>query len=151
MNDDASTVSTRLHEGPLRLQNWLGAAPPECGAQAIFTGTVRNVHEGRAVRGIRYHAYAPLAEKRLREIEDEARRRYGVHIALAHAIGELAVGDISVIVLVYGGHRDETFSACRWAIDTLKQTVPIWKEERYVEGESRFLDGTPLRDVSAAP
>jgi len=70
-----------------------------------------------------------------------------VRIAVAHALGELSIGDISVIVVVRGGHRIEAFAACRWAIDTIKQAVPIWKEEHYIDGEARFLEGTPLKSV----
>jgi molybdopterin synthase catalytic subunit len=141
----------RLREGALDPAEWLAApAPPHCGALAVFAGTVRNEHEGRAVSGMRYHAYAPLAEKRLREIESEAAARFGVIVAVAHAVGELKVGEVSVVVVVRGGHRGEAFDACRWAIDTIKQAVPIWKEEHYIEGESRFLEGKPLIEVKDA-
>ncbi len=140
--------SPRLRDGPLDPAEWLGVpVPPHCGAQTTFVGAVRNEHEGRAVSGMRYHVYAPLAEKRLREIETEAATRFGVTIAVAHAFGDLKVGDVSVIVVVHAGHRADAFEACRWAIDTIKQAVPIWKEEHYVEGESRFLEGKPLIEV----
>jgi molybdopterin synthase catalytic subunit len=139
----------RLRAGPLDLAEFLAAPqPPECGALAMFAGTVRNVHQGRAVVGIRYTAYAPLAEKRLAEIESEAVRRYGVRLALAHAVGELGPGEVSVVVVARGGHRDETFVACRFAIDAIKSSVPIWKEERYADGSAEFLEGAPLRPVS---
>lgn len=138
----------RLREGPLQLGDWLGPSPPHCGALSLFAGTVRNTHENRAVSGILYHAYVPLAERRLGEIETEAAQRFGAEVRLAHALGELRVGDISVIVVVYAGHREQSFAACRWAIDTIKQAVPIWKEERYADGDSRFLDGVPLTDIS---
>lgn len=138
----------RLRDGALNLAEWLAApAPADCGALAIFAGTVRNAHEGRAVSGMTYHGHRPLAEARLREIEATAASRYSVRIAVAHALGELGIGDISVIVVVRGGHRIEAFAACRWAIDTIKQAVPIWKEEHYIDGEARFLEGTPLKSV----
>jgi molybdopterin synthase catalytic subunit len=139
----------RLRDGALRLTDWLAAPQPlEAGALSIFAGTVRNAHEGRAVRGLTYHAHRALAEARLAEIEVEAAKRYGVQIALAHAVGALGVGDISVVVVVRGGHRGESFAACRWAIDTIKQTVPIWKEEHYVDGEACFLEGVPIKTVA---
>ena len=138
----------RLRQGALDLAEWLAAPPPDCGAVALFAGTVRNIHEGRAVTGIRYHAYAALAEARLREIEAQAQRSFGAQVTVAHAVGELLVGDASVVVLAQAGHRAGAFEACRWAIDTIKQAVPIWKEERYADGHSRFLDGVPLKDVS---
>jgi molybdopterin synthase catalytic subunit len=138
----------RLHEGALDPAAFLAApAPPPCGALAFFAGTVRNEHAGRAVTGIHYTAYAPLAEARLAEIEDEAAQRFGAIVKLAHAVGELVVGETSVVVVVRAAHRGEAFAACRWAIDTIKHSVPIWKEERYADGEARFLDGTPIRAV----
>ena len=139
----------RLRQGPLNLGEWLTRPPsPQHGALAVFAGTVRNLHEGRAVNGMCYHAHAALAEKRLAEIESEAARRFGAEVEVAHAIGELKVGEASVIVVARAPHRAAAFDACRWAIDTIKQAVPIWKEEHYVEGESRFLDGTPIRSVA---
>jgi molybdopterin synthase catalytic subunit len=142
------SASARLRAGPLQPGEWLRPAPPaHCGALAVFAGTVRNEHQGRAVRGIHYSAYAPLAEARLAEIEQHAGKRFGALVALAHAVGELAVGDVSVVVVVHAAHRAEAFAACRWAIDTIKQSVPIWKEERYADGDARFHEGTPLRDV----
>ncbi|MDI3259003.1 MAG: molybdenum cofactor biosynthesis protein MoaE [Sinobacteraceae bacterium] len=139
----------RLRPGALNLAEFLAQpAPPHCGALAVFAGTVRNQHDERTVTGIRYHAYAPLAEKRLAEIEEEGARRYGVRLAVAHAVGELKVGEISVVVVARAGHRGEAFAACRWAIDAIKRSVPIWKEERYADGAAEFLEGNPLRPVS---
>jgi molybdopterin synthase catalytic subunit len=143
-------VGTRLHQGPLNPADFLAPPPADCGGTAVFVGSVRNIHDGRGVTGIRYHAYAPLAEARLEQIEQEALRRFGCAVRLAHAVGELAVGQASVVVVAHSGHRAEAFEACRWAIDTIKQTVPIWKEERYDGGEARFLEGTPIREVGSA-
>jgi len=139
----------RLHEGALPpILPGARAAPPSCGAHACFAGIVRDQQDGRAVSGIRYHAHRALAEKRLEDIEREAALRFGAIVELTHAIGELVVGDESVRVSVYAPHRAAAFDACRWAIDTIKQAVPIWKEERYVDGESRFLAGVPLTQVN---
>lgn len=139
---------SRLRQGPLNLAEWLSQPmPAHCGGLAVFAGTVRNVHDGRAVTGIKYHAHTALAEKRLAELEAEAAQRFGVECSVAHAVGELKVGEASVVIVVRSGHRAEAFAACRWAIDTLKQTVPIWKEERYAEGASRFLDGVPIKAI----
>ncbi len=96
---------------------------------------------------MRYHAYETLAEARLLQIETEAAARFGVVARVAHAVGELTVGDVSVVVVVHAPHRAEAFDACRWAINTIKQSVPIWKEERYVDGPPRFLEGQPLKAV----
>ncbi|MDB5986473.1 MAG: molybdenum cofactor biosynthesis protein MoaE [Nevskia sp.] len=145
------STTQRLHQGGLLLADWLNAAAPaDCGALACFAGTVRNQHEGRAVSGMHYHAYPALAEARLLEIENEAATRFGAYIRVAHAVGELAVGDVSVVVVVHAPHRAEAFSACRWAIDAIKQTIPIWKEERYLDAPSRFLEGQVLKPVKDA-
>lgn len=140
--------TSRLRQGALKLAEWLAQPmPPHCGGLAVFAGTVRDVHEGRSVTGINYHAHTALAERRLAEIEAEAAQRFGVEVSVAHAVGELKVGEASVIIVVRAGHRAEAFAACRWAIDTLKQSVPIWKEERYADGAARFLEGTPIKNV----
>jgi molybdopterin synthase catalytic subunit len=125
-------------------------APSDCGAVTSFAGTVRNIHEGRLVTAIRYHAYVPLAEARLREIEVEGAKRFGAKLVVAHAVGLLKVGDASVVAVAWAAHRGEAFLACRWAIDTIKTSVPIWKEEHFADGEIVFQDGTPLRDVKSA-
>jgi molybdopterin synthase catalytic subunit len=143
------STTARLRDGALQLSDWLaGPQPAACGGLAVFAGTVRNEHEGRAVTGMTYHGHRALAEARLAEVEAEAAKRYGVTVEVAHALGLLAVGEISVIVIVRGGHRGECFAACRWAIDTIKQTVPIWKEEHYLDGEARFLEGVPIKTVT---
>ncbi|MFX6819234.1 molybdenum cofactor biosynthesis protein MoaE, partial [Acinetobacter baumannii] len=87
------STALRLRDGALNLADWLAAPqPPDCGGLAVFAGTVRNEHEGRAVRGMRYHAHRALAEARLREIEAEAAERFRVVVEVAHAVGELAIG-----------------------------------------------------------
>ena len=141
-----------LHQGPLKLSEWIDRpAPNDCGALCSFAGTVRNIHENRVVTAIRYHAHEPLAETRLQEIEVEAANRFGAKVLVAHAVGMLKVGDASVVVVAWAAHRAEAFLACRWAIDTIKTSVPIWKEEHFADGEVRFQEGTPLRDVKSSP
>lgn len=140
----------RLRDGALHLAEWLvEPQPATAGALNIFAGTVRNIHEGQAVSSMSYHAHRGLAEARLREIEAATEARFKVSAVVAHAVGRLAIGEISVIVVIRGGHRAEGFEACRWAIDTIKQAVPIWKEEHYVDGQARFLEGTPIQPVES--
>jgi molybdopterin synthase catalytic subunit len=140
----------RLRDGALNLADWLAEPQPAtAGALNVFAGTVRNIHEGNAVSGMTYHAHRGLAEARLREIEAAAEARFKVSALVAHAVGVLAIGEISVIVVIRGGHRAEGFEACRWTIDTIKQAVPIWKEEHYVDGQARFLDGVPIQPVES--
>jgi molybdopterin synthase catalytic subunit len=119
---------------------------PGAGALVVFGGTVRNENAGQSVRGIAYSAYPALAEKTLAAIEQETIARFGVHCCrILHRTGELSLGELSVLVVVRAAHRDAAFTAARYAIDTLKQRVPIWKEEHYADGSRQYLDGTPLQ------
>ena len=103
---------------------------PECGAVAVFVGTVRDHHDGKKVLSISYSAYAEMAQKEFQKIAQEARERWKIGaIYIAHRIGKLAIGEASVIVAVSSAHRAEAFEACRYAIETLKKMAPIWKEE----------------------
>lgn len=112
---------------------------PDCGALVVFGGAVR-LDDG--VEAIDYTAYAPLAEKALAEIEQETLQRFDIrHCRLVHRTGMLKLGELSVVVVVRGGHRGPTFDAARWAIDTLKKRVPVWKEEHYLDGRSTFVEG----------
>lgn len=121
-------------------------ADESCGALVVFGGAVRIENEGRTVDSIDYSAHQALAEKTLAEIENETRERFGVaQCRLIHRIGRLALGELSVLVVVRAAHRPEAFEAARWAIDTLKARVPIWKEEFYQQGDSTYLEGTPLQ------
>jgi len=110
------------------------------GAFANFEGWVRNHNEGRPVTGLRYEAYVALAESEGARILDEACVRYDILDAhCVHRIGELAIGELAVWVGVTAAHRDAAFSACRFIIDEVKASVPIWKHERYAEGEAGWL------------
>ncbi|HZH43931.1 MAG TPA: molybdenum cofactor biosynthesis protein MoaE [Lysobacter sp.] len=112
----------------------------DAGAYASFEGWVRDHHGGRAVRGLHYEAYRPLAESEGEAILDEARARFAIaEAACVHRLGELAVGELAVWVGVSAAHRDAAFSACRWIIDEVKARVPIWKHERYADGGAVWL------------
>ncbi len=103
---------------------------PGCGAVCLFLGTVRNLTGDDVTTFLEYEAYPPMAEKKLAEIEAEVRRRWPVgDVAIIHRLGRLAVGEISVAVAVSSPHRAEAFEAGRYAIDTLKEVVPIWKKD----------------------
>jgi len=106
------------------------------GAVNIFIGTVRNNTQGRQVVRLEYEAYAPMARSEMRKIAEQARQRWTIHgIAIHHRVGVLQVGEAAVIIAVTTPHRAESFAACQWVIDTLKQTVPIWKKEVFEDGE----------------
>lgn len=117
-------------------------AAPGSGALVTFAGTVRDRHLGREVVAIEYHAYESMAERELLRIEDEVRARWeGARIAIVHRIGLLHVGEVSVYIAVATPHRGAAFEALRFAIDTLKETVPIWKKEMYVDGHA-WIEGS---------
>src|SRR5438093_4877428 len=102
---------------------------PHCGAVVTFLGTVRDLTGERVTTALDYEAYPGMAEKKLAEIEQEVRARWPVgEVALVHRLGHLDVGDVSVVVAVSCPHRGEAFAACQYAIDRLKEVVPIWKK-----------------------
>ncbi len=109
---------------------------PSVGGIVVFEGVVRNHARGKQVRYLEYEAYVEMAEQQMREIIVEAQRRWGVErVAVAHRFGRLEIGEASVIIVVSSSHRGEAFDACRYIIDTLKATVPIWKKEVATDGE----------------
>jgi molybdopterin synthase catalytic subunit len=114
------------------------------GAQVVFVGTVRDHHAGRAVRGIVYSAYARLAEAQLARIEAELARAHGVRIRIAHRLGELAVGEASIVIAVSAPHRDAAYEANRAALERVKREVPIWKRELYADGAEAWREVEPL-------
>lgn len=109
-------------------------AGPTNGAVCSFVGQVRRHSRGRDVVFLEYEAYVPMAEKTLLRIALEAEERWGCQVAIRHRIGKIEVGETSVVVAVGAPHRAETFDACRYCIDTLKERVPIWKRETCPDG-----------------
>ncbi|MCS6865071.1 MAG: molybdenum cofactor biosynthesis protein MoaE [Gemmataceae bacterium] len=113
---------------------------PRCGAVVLFLGTVRELTGQQVTVFLDYEAYAPMAEKKLAEIEAEVRRRWPIgDMALVHRLGRLAVGEVSVAVAVSCPHRHEAFAAGQFAIDTLKELVPIWKKEIAPDGHGEWV------------
>jgi molybdopterin synthase catalytic subunit len=137
-------VLTRVQEAPLSLDEAAGAvADPGAGAVCTFTGTVRDRSEAGNVTGLTYEAWHELAEERLAELAGEIGKRWPVRgVAILHRVGELAVGEASVIVAVSAPHRAEAFEACRHGIERLKQDVPIWKKEGLVSGDAHWVMGS---------
>jgi molybdopterin synthase catalytic subunit len=116
-------------------------ADPACGGYAAFEGWVRDSNDGRRVRGLEYEAFEALAVREGRRIIAEAVARFGVsRAACVHRLGELAIGDLAVWVGVSAPHRDEAFRACRYIIDEVKQRLPIWKKEHYLNGDSGWVN-----------
>ena len=110
------------------------------GGYASFEGWIRDHHAGRAVTGLRYEAYAALAEQEGERILDEAREQFAIlDVRCVHRTGDLAIGELAVWVGVAAAHRDAAFAACRFVIDEVKARVPIWKHERYADGDAGWL------------
>jgi molybdopterin synthase catalytic subunit len=109
---------------------------PEAGAIATFIGTTRNNNEGRKVIGLDYEAYSQMAEKELARIGEDAKKQWPIcRMAIVHRLGPVKIGEASVIIAVSSAHRDAAFAACRYAIEEIKKTVPIWKREVFEGGE----------------
>jgi molybdopterin synthase catalytic subunit len=112
------------------------ASSPNAGGQAIFVGTVRNQTQKKKVLKLVFEAYTPMAIKEMQKIGLTLEERWGaLKVIIHHRVGELLVGDIAVIIAVSTPHRAAAFEACQYAIDTLKETVPIWKKEFFEDGE----------------
>ena len=117
---------------------------PEDGAAVIFEGVVRKHTRGRRTLFLDYEAYETMALKKMAALAEEARSCFGVRqVALVHRLGRLEIGETSVLIVVASAHRGPAFEACRWIIDTLKKTVPIWKKE-YFEDGAVWADGEPF-------
>ena len=113
---------------------------PHVGAVVLFFGTVRNNTDGRPVNCLEYEAYPPMAEKKTAEIAQEISDKWGLdRVAMVHRVGKLEIGEVSVAVAVASPHRKDGFEACKYAMDRLKQIVPIWKREVWADGEAEWV------------
>jgi molybdopterin synthase catalytic subunit len=120
------------------------------GATTLFVGTVREQNAGRAVSGIEYSAYTAMAADELQRIAEEASAQHaGLRIVIEHRVGTLTLTDISVAIAVAHARRAPALDAQRFAIEALKQRVPIWKREHYLDGERQWIDPTAI--VATAP
>jgi molybdopterin synthase catalytic subunit len=137
-SDAAAGDVYRVVDAPLS-PDAIAASVDEAGAGGIviFSGVVRNQTDGRPVKFLEYEAHRAMAEAKICEIGQAIRARWsGVRrIAILHRIGRLEIGESSVLIAVSAAHRGDAFEACRYAIDTLKRTVPVWKKEHFEDGE----------------
>jgi molybdopterin synthase catalytic subunit len=131
-----------LQETPLEPARLAAALRhPSCGGYATFEGAVRNHNEGRTVLRLEYEAFVSLALREGERILAAARSQFGLeHAACAHRVGTLEIGDLAVWVGVGAAHRGEAFDACRYIIDHIKHSVPIWKKEYYTDGDSGWVN-----------
>ncbi len=145
---------SRIQDSTLSLDAMIAdSARPDCGALALFAGTVRNHHLLRPVTALNYSAHVAVAERMIREIEAQICAQHAVPVCrVVHRVGRLEIGDVAIYALVRAAHRAEAFAALRAAVDLTKHTVPIWKEEFYADGGSAFVEGCCIGDAAdAAP
>jgi molybdopterin synthase catalytic subunit len=130
-------IDIKISDKPLSVEACRNFVSDEsCGGISIFVGTVRNSTSGKEVIRLDFSAYWPMALKEMQKIAEECIRSKGIYkIAIHHATGDLAIGDVPVVIAASAPHRGESFSACQYAIDRLKETVPIWKKEYFHDGE----------------
>ncbi|HKD11797.1 MAG TPA: molybdenum cofactor biosynthesis protein MoaE [Thermoanaerobaculia bacterium] len=128
---------------PIDVAKMLHEARPCDGALCLFLGVVRNENAGRETISIDYEAYGSMAEKEMERIAGQIAAEWpSARLVMAHRVGRLAVGEVSVAVAAVAPHRAEAFAACRASIDRIKTTVPIWKKEHHPDGSSGWVDPT---------
>jgi len=127
----------KISDQPLNIQSCIDwVVTPQSGGIDVFIGTVRNATKGKTVLRLEFEAYEPMAIREMQRIADEAFSKWPVQkLLIHHRTGVLEVGEVPVVIAVSCAHRDAAFEACRYVIDTLKQTVPIWKKEIFEDGE----------------
>jgi molybdopterin converting factor subunit 1 len=143
----------RLVREPIRQEEIVeGAKGPEDGAEVVFDGFVRNNFKGQKTLYLEYEAYETMAYAKMREIGAEIRAKFAIHrLAIVHRLGRLEIGETSVLIVVSAPHRGAAFDACRYAIDTLKRAVPIWKKE-YFAGGAVWAEGEkPSQEAFSRP
>jgi molybdopterin synthase catalytic subunit len=139
-----SIINILLQSEPLSEQSVLDfVKTDDTGGIVTFVGTVRNQTKGNQVTKLDFEAYEPMAISEMRKIAEQAVEKYSLNkIAIHHRIGSLAIGEVPVVIAVSAPHRKAAFAACEYCIDTLKETVPIWKKEYFQDGEV-WVSATP--------
>ena len=114
---------------------------PHHGAVVTFAGTVRADTDGRKTLQLEYEAYTEMAEAKMKEVGAEIRARWGIEdVAMIHRVGTLDIGEISILIAVATPHRENAFEACSYAIDRVKQIVPVWKKEIWADGDREWVE-----------
>lgn len=131
------TTQIEISGQPLNIQSCIDwVMSPQSGGIDVFIGTVRDATKGKSVMRLEFEAYEPMALKEMQKIAEKAFEKWPVQkLLIHHRTGILKVADVPVIIAVSCAHRDAAFEVCRYVIDTLKQTVPIWKKEIFEDGE----------------
>lgn len=140
-------VSVALTRSAIDADKIVAAAKSgEDGAVVVFDGIVRNHSRGQRTLHLDYEAYEEMAVRQMQELGEKARERFGVRqVTMVHRLGRLEIGETSVLIVVASAHRSAAFEACRWLIDSVKQTVPIWKKETFADG-AVWAPGDPFPD-----
>ena len=152
-NSQASPIVVALTREIIDSERFVAEAKRgEDGAAVVFDGIVRNNTRGRRTLHLDYEAYEEMALKQMHALAEEALSKYAVrHVTIIHRLGHLDIGESSVLIVIASAHRGAAFDACRWVIDTLKQTVPIWKKETFVDG-AVWAPGEPFpSELSVEP
>lgn len=145
-SEDAAGSVRIIHERISTEAELARIKQPQDGAAVVFEGVVRDNSRGRRTLYLDYESYEAMALKQMYSLAEQARSTYLVRdVALVHRLGRLEIGEISVLIIVASAHRGPAFDACRWLIDTLKKTVPIWKKEYFADG-AVWADGEPFPD-----
>lgn len=136
-----------ITEGPIRLDALVEhVTDPSCGAVVTFQGDVRAEGGDDALVALEYSAYSQMAVQEMRKIRAVALERFSIRdVAIVHRVGRLEIGETSVAIAVAAGHRVAAFDACRYVIDAIKETVPIWKKDIFVDGRTEWVDPTSER------
>ena len=137
MAAEQNSILCTITQTPINMQELTDfVADPGAGAMATFVGMTRNTNDGRQVTRLEYECYPGMAEKEMEKIAAEVLQRWPIKkIAMVHRLGRVDIGEASVAIAVSSGHRHAAFEACHYAINQLKETVPIWKKELYEGGE----------------
>ena len=130
-------IHLKISDAPLDIMACVGqVSGPASGGVDVFIGTVRDTTQGKAVLRLEFEAYESMALREMRKIAEQALLRWPVQaVAMHHRVGSVQVGEVAVVIAVSAAHRAAAFEACRYAIDALKQWVPIWKKEVFADGE----------------
>lgn len=134
---DLGKVDVQIKDGPLSSQECVDFINhPDAGGNTFFIGTVRSKTSGKEVLRLEFEAYVPMALKEMSKIAEEVIERWdALAVSVHHRVGKLEIGEVPVVIAVSTPHREAAFAACKYAIDALKETVPIWKKEIYRDGE----------------
>ena len=143
-------IVTQIVDGPIdqeRLADLVGH--PDAGAQGWFVGVTRRTTGERITSQLSYEAHRPMAERELQQLATAAVKRFGLlSLVIVHRLGEVPIGEASIVVGCSSGHRPETFDALRWVMDTLKQQIPIWKREQYADGTTEWVHPSPSSETT---